>query len=191
MQGMETFPVLEFSKSWRFFIQFFTMGIFGAPENSSFPGQPSASKCFFLSLPSVSFNYYYFILFYDTRQFCRSYTSNSITKDTQMSGSQGMPTIPQTSPQVRTPPQGNPIGILVVSHSRGGAGGRRHQLCGQFPACECAGSASAEQRQPSHGGSRFEYQQIHALEIYEEISSELRENGPYCFTYEIIWAVLK
>ena len=31
-----------------------------------------------------------------------------------------MPTIPQTSPQVRTPPQGNPIGILAVSHSRGG-----------------------------------------------------------------------
>ena len=35
-----------------------------------------------------------------------------------------MPTIPQTSPQVRTPPQGNPIGILAVSHSRGGGGVR-------------------------------------------------------------------
>ena len=32
-----------------------------------------------------------------------------------------MPTIPQTSPQVRTPPQGNPIGILAVSHNRGGS----------------------------------------------------------------------
>ena len=37
-----------------------------------------------------------------------------------------MPTIPQTSPQVRTPPQGNPIGILAVSHSRGGGGGVRN-----------------------------------------------------------------